>query len=468
MSVTGVVFLLSYFGGLLSSLAIHPRWGLFTYLAVFYLLPPVRWWGQSLPDLRWSLLAAFITLLTISKAKLPADYPPWGSHGIIKLLIVFVAWMWVQLLWANPSHMEGLILQTKYLVLSYLIYRIIQDIQDVRAFIIAHVIGCFYFGWLAFDASDAGRLEGIGGPSLTDSNALGMVMCTAMLFAASLVLSERGAVRWMTLAMVPFIANGFVQTESRSAFVGLVCGGAVYYLFAPKRRRKYIVVLGTLAIVVLVARSPETYWERISTILIATDDVQEMDSSARSRIALFNAQVQIFYDNPFGLGFRTTSYLSNLYVDPEFLPRPKDGRPLNPHSGRSSHNTLASIPVDQGVPGLILMLCGIYCITMTAARLLFMPLAKLPEQYGLYIGSIAGSLATMFTSGVFVNFIKAEIWIWFITLLLIMHNLTTKRCIEENLVKASRNPMRYPTPNRRPLSPSAGAVGSTASHQREM
>ena len=68
-----------------------------------------------------------------------------------------------------------------------------------------------------------------------------------------------------------------------------------------------------------------------------------MDSSAQSRIALFHAQVNIFLDHPLGLGFRTTAYLSNLYVDAKFIARPKDGGMVQA-SGRSSHNTLASIP----------------------------------------------------------------------------------------------------------------------------
>ncbi|MFT4564693.1 MAG: hypothetical protein ACI9BW_004463, partial [Gammaproteobacteria bacterium] len=324
MSVTGLLFLLFYAAGLLASFAVHPRWGLYTYLAVFYLFPQVRWWGAGLPDLRWSLIAAVVTLITLGKSKPPGDYPSWQSNTIVKLLIIYVGWMWLQLFWAIPAHMEGLILQTKYLMLSYILYRIVQDVKDMRALIFIHITGCFYFGWLAFDASGAGRLEGIGGPSLNDSNALGMVMATAMLFAATIVLSERGRMLWATLAAVPFIANAFIQTESRSAFLGLVCGGVVYYLFAPKNRRKYIIVLGSAALVVLIAKSPAQYWDRISTMLLAKDNVEEMDGSARSRIALFHAQVRMLSDYPLGLGFRTTSYLSNLYIDPEFLPRPKD------------------------------------------------------------------------------------------------------------------------------------------------
>src|SRR5262245_28767941 len=41
----------------------HPIFGLGAYLLAFFNHPPDRWWGQSLPDLRWSLLAAAVTLV---------------------------------------------------------------------------------------------------------------------------------------------------------------------------------------------------------------------------------------------------------------------------------------------------------------------------------------------------------------------------------------------------------------------
>jgi O-antigen ligase len=152
-----------------------------------------------------------------------------------------------------------------------------------------------------------------------------------------------------------------------------------------------------------------------------------MDGSARSRIALFHAQVRMLSDYPLGLGFRTTSYLSNLYIDPEVLPRPKDGDPINPNSGRSSHNTFASIPVDQGIPGLLLMICGIFSISLTAARLLLKKRSTTPPIYRLYTACIAGSLATIFVSAFFVNFIKGEVWVWLVTMLLVINNLVTRQ-----------------------------------------
>ena len=64
MALTGIAFVAFYLGGLLSAFGSHAKWGLYTYLAVFYLHPPLRWWGASLPEsMRWSLLAAVVRSL---------------------------------------------------------------------------------------------------------------------------------------------------------------------------------------------------------------------------------------------------------------------------------------------------------------------------------------------------------------------------------------------------------------------
>ena len=52
--MTAIIFLLLFAGGLGLCLFRHPIYGLYTYVAVFYLHPPSRWWAAALPDLRWS------------------------------------------------------------------------------------------------------------------------------------------------------------------------------------------------------------------------------------------------------------------------------------------------------------------------------------------------------------------------------------------------------------------------------
>lgn len=66
MSISALVFVGVYAIGLLLAFARHPGYGVFAYLWVFYNHPPSRWWGAELPELRWSLIAAVVTLIAIA------------------------------------------------------------------------------------------------------------------------------------------------------------------------------------------------------------------------------------------------------------------------------------------------------------------------------------------------------------------------------------------------------------------
>lgn len=62
MSVTAVVFLVVYAGGLILAFR-WPILGLCTYIWAFYNHPPAQYWADEVPELRWSLIAAVVTLV---------------------------------------------------------------------------------------------------------------------------------------------------------------------------------------------------------------------------------------------------------------------------------------------------------------------------------------------------------------------------------------------------------------------
>ena len=416
MSLTGIAFVISYLYGLLRCFTNQPLWGLYVYIAVFYLHPPLRWWGKDLPDLRWSLTAALVTLLMLLSSTRRTGGPTWTAYPVVKIIIAYVVWMWIQFPWANPEHLDGLILLSKYVVLIFIIYRLVDSEQTLKQFAVAHVLGCFYFGLLALDASGEGRLESIGGPGVNDSNTLGMHVSTGIFFAGSLVLATRGWQRWAVMAMVPVLANCVVQTESRGAFLGAVIGAGVYFLTAPRRHRSLIVGLGTLCVFVLLAYTPMTYWERMSSIDRGLEKAEERDKSAESRLVIIKAQWEMFKDHPLGLGFNSTTYLSRRYLDTEWLTAARN-EDIEKQGARSSHNTLMSTLVDQGLPGIVLALAAIVAILRMAGELNRIQLATDNTSIGLYRAAICSSLAAIFVSGMFTNYLKAEVQLWMIALL---------------------------------------------------
>ena len=101
MSITGAVFLLVFFAGMGLALFRDPVFGLYTYVAEFYLSPPSRWWGAALPDLRWSFLAAGVTLAAlIFRLHLQPGAKSWLSTTPAKIMLIYILWFWVESLWA--------------------------------------------------------------------------------------------------------------------------------------------------------------------------------------------------------------------------------------------------------------------------------------------------------------------------------------------------------------------------------
>ena len=344
--------------------------------------------------------------------------------------MVYVAWMWIQTAWANPSHLEGVILYSKYVVLFYLIYRLIIDEKTLLLFAIAHVLGCFYFGIPALDARDVGRLEYIGGPGVNDSNTLDMHVSTGLFFAGTLILAQRRWIRWAVLLMVPVLANCVIQTESRGAFLGAAFGGLAYYVLAPKLYRKYIFTLGVISVFILLAYAPAVYWERMGTISAVQSEEIEIDSSSQSRIELAKAQLMMFADYPFGLGFDTTTHLSRAYLETQWLTAGYR-QDVATHGGRSSHNTLLSVLVDQGIPGIIMALAMILVVLSVVRRYKKLDNQGLSRELGLYRAAIGATLAAVLTSGMFTNYLKAEIQLWSLALLVAAYELGKLRCAEK-------------------------------------
>ena len=169
MSITAIAVFAIFFLGLILAFAVHPIFAIFSYLWIFYNHPPAFWWGVDVPELRYSLIAAMVALVSSFRLK---DKPltPWSENWGARLLILYAAWMWCQSPWAiNPdAHLEGAILWTKYLILHYIIFRVVANTHRIEMFLWAHVVGCFLLGWVAYTTISNGRLESVGGPGVDD------------------------------------------------------------------------------------------------------------------------------------------------------------------------------------------------------------------------------------------------------------------------------------------------------------
>jgi hypothetical protein len=417
MALTGLAFLLAYVSGLTLGLVYHPRYALYTYLAVFYLHPPSRWWGAFLPEIRWSLVAGIVALL--ATLRLPSARTPvkWLATTPARLFLVFTAWMWIQNLWAlaGPEHLEASILFTKYLLLYYLLYRLLDTPDEARDVLLLHVMGCAYLGWLAYLAPSVGRLEGVGGPGIDEANALGMFAGTGAICASMLILSERSWRRWVCVLAMPFILNTVVQSESRGSMLGLVAGGIVLFYLKPRGYRALFYVYAAIGAGLFGYLAQDVFWDRMSTMRAGIDERQELDGSAENRVVLAKAQIQMFAAYPLGAGHRGTATLSPRYLEEKWLTTDASGAP----AARSSHSTLLSALVEQGVPGIVIFSALLLWLAKSIKYLkkCTRPDSGVDGKLVLYGASAAASLVLVFVAGVFTDYLKTEVQIWMFAIL---------------------------------------------------
>lgn len=416
MAITAIAFALMFAGGLCLALIGRPIYGLYVYIATFYLHPPSRWWGESLPDLRWSLIAAAITLVAVfvhSSGDETRVRPKWHSTTVGRILFLYVLWMWIQWPWVySEFHSIGVILFTKYLVLFYLIYEIIDDKEKLSDFTFAHVMGCAYFGWLVVQAPDLGRLEGVGGPGVNDANTLGMHLGAGLLYAAFLLMSKTGWYRLLVLASIPLILNGVIQTETRGAILGVALGAVVTVYLKPKVIRRAFYGLSALAAVGILVVANDSFIKRMDTLRAGVGAEEEWDSSAQSRVAIAYAQLEMFVDHPLGVGHMGTVTLSRQYIEERWLAKAT--------GDRSSHNTLLSVLVDQGLPGIVLMIYLIFHLISRFRYMKRLDKVGLDKDLGLFRAMLGGALVSIFGAGMFAQNLKAELLYWTLTLIAVL------------------------------------------------
>lgn len=388
----------------------HPIFGFYFYLASIYVHPPSRWWGYMIPDLRWALLSAGITALAIAlnRGRLRAR-PVWLANPPAILLGLYTLWMCVQIPWAldTSSHIEGIVKFVKYLMVFWMVYRLTDTTARLRDLMAAHASGCALLGIFAqFIGREGDRLDGVGGPGIDDANTLGMVLGTGALACMGLFLTLKGWRRWVALAMLGLIANGFVLANSRGAFLGLVAGSLVFAFCKAREHSRMFWTLAAVGSIGFAVAVDQAFVARMFTIGDVTQqENDEADMSARSRMVIYEAQLKMAFDYPLGAGYRGTAELSPMYMDRQWLV----GGGADADAGRASHNTFMTTLVEQGVPGALLFIVLVSWIVVTAFRVRSYARRGDCPDLGTLGASLCGGLATVIVAGAAADYLMAEV-----------------------------------------------------------
>ena len=392
----------------------RPFFGLCAYLMAFYLNPPARWWGESLPDFRWSFVAALVTLLVIFIKNSRFESFRFTET---RLYAVFFFYVVIQTYWAIDltAHLEFVSAVFNFLMVIFLIQGSVRDEKDLIWFIVFMMLGCSYFTYIGMTSVWGGRLDGVGGPAISSTNQMAQHVAAVFYCGVFLVLLKSR--RWYEYAVVVLLLllciKVILMAGSRGVYLSIMMTGVFVLLFSAQGSRRRLYVLAGLAIFSAVVFLGPTVMQRFNGVEL-TQMSETSDKSARSRIVIVQSQIQMFKGAPWlGHGHKGTLFLSPLYIAPEFL---TSSGPNN-QRGRASHNYFLSLLVDHGLIGTSIILLIIYrCLAplRSISRAKF--IGKQDDIRILLIGLMMGLLCLML-SGMSSDHKNSETSIWFFALI---------------------------------------------------
>ncbi len=408
----------------------NPVYGVATYIFEWHNHPPYWWWGDDLPMLRWSFSVALITLMSviINKKRLK----PLESIEFTPLiwLLLFV----VNSYFVSFSHAvlpkDSIALSLDWLKLCvnfFLMVYIIRRPKDYHLVILVLILCVANFGRVAFDVG-SNRDLGIMAPNATGGNAVAAHVVTVMPFIGMMfLLASKKWEKAIAVITLPFALNLIILENSRGAFLGLAVLAPLAIIWLKGKLRVQVIAGLIAALLVFFYLAPEEFWNRMSTM-----EEYEQESSAMSRIYLWQGGVAMMMDNPMGVGGEGFVPLSFQYV-PELTSQMLD------KGGKTVHNTFLNVGTEWGFIGLFLYLgfiIHIWIITMRIKR----DGKSHPDLMYYYYQAITIQMALIgaMVAGFFIDSQMSEVIFWVSAFALIIRNMQKSEIIylEEEDVEA--------------------------------
>ncbi len=330
---------------------VGPIWPLLGYVAHYCIGPERQWWHGPVASLgvRYSFTLGALTAVAmfLHVGKLRFGRRAFYSHEV--LLLLFLGAIWLSVLIGPPT--EGRYVytdhvsmkMTKVILFTLMLTHVVTDFKNLDRFLWVLVLGAMVLGMQAWDTPYSsfvkGRLDQIGGPDFSNSNYFAGFMAT-MLWPIGVQFLRSGLWgKFLCFLSGGFTANAVILTRSRGAVVGLVAGGIMAMLMAPKRFRVYIalgLVVGGAGFYYL---TDDRFLERTATI---TADEGDRDASAQGRIEYVKIGLQMWSRRPWGIGAGNFHQTIGSY----------DHR----RAGRDAHNAYIRCLTELGTQGFVVFM----------------------------------------------------------------------------------------------------------------
>ena len=401
MSLTAIAWIALYCIGCALALLKHPVYGLVAYLLEYFNHPRAYWWGHDIPNLRWAFIIAIITLfsLMVHRKQLPnVSAPPYKwllSLLFVALIVTYTSAASFAASWAC------LVDLVKLALLYFLIVNIVQTDRDYRILMWAILIGCFLFGWRAYQnpMMQHGRLEGLGAVDARSANRLASLLLISLPFLGFYFLTGRRWEKILSMFLAPFILNAIVLTGSRGAFVGILAMGLIALAPGIKHFKLKFVLALALGVITFYLLATDTFVDRMRS-LGHSDELVAEDGSVSGRITSWKAGWQLVQDHPFGAGGEGFRTLSPIYI-PEIVSRTG--------GARSPHSTYVKVITDWGFLGAVLWL-GF--LVHTLRRLRKLRKTRIQPRHLTESICLEAAIVGFLVAGVFTDRLYAEALYW--------------------------------------------------------
>ena len=320
------------------------------------------------------------------------------------LLLIFIGLSFVSTLLSTQSTYAWpfLVEFAKAIAVSYLLAVLVTDATKFRTALLVIALS------LGFEAAKQGWQQLIfnpGGsnqnplPMLGDNNgvAVGMLMLVT-LFLALAQTAQKQWEQWMHRFFLLGVTYRAIVTYSRGGFLAAAALGIVY-IVRSKQRFRAAVGIAVVAMVILPVL-PQTFWDRMSTMKVTSED-QISDDSARSRLHFWRVATIMANQNPvFGVGYNA---FNRTYDEYDTL-NGRYGR------GRSVHSMWFGVLAELGYPALIVYITimvmaviGSGGVANRAAR------GEIPKEFFYYGVAIQTAFAAGLVGGSFLPWQYTEL-----------------------------------------------------------
>ncbi len=404
MSITGIAWLIVYFGGALMAF-MHPIYGLLAYFFSYYQFPPLRWWGKAFPDLRWSLIISLALLggYFFNRSSLPPLRVK--THPQTKWLILLVincffvsatTAVWGEKSWENSIEI------LKFGILYLLIIQTVRTKEHFNYSIYMHIFGIFTWGWSAFrdPEREGGRIAGLGGPNSIDDNGTSSILIAILPLTASAFLTGTKWVKLASSGAAVFALNAFILCNSRGGMLGLVMEGLMALKISKGPMRKKVLFAMVAGAILLVSLMDPTFIKRQ-----AIGEDYGTDGSSTSRLVSWKAAFDMVQDYPLGAGGG-----GYIHLSPKYIP---DIVEAHGGEGRNVHSTYFLVLTEYGIQGFIFFM-GFILSTLYELYDIQRKVPNTEEGRKIWAHGMALFLGFigLLTAGAFTSRLYAEVLFW--------------------------------------------------------